>query len=130
MPDANLLRSSEGTTEKEKDETAAIDKIQAFLRSGETSMTTKGVKSFKELQDAQNFAAKYLREGQNDCSFEMEVTAAYGEALVTITKTRDWCLTQQKNLVQYQAELCLLKEKFGDDLKVSDGDKKRTRLRE
>ncbi|KAG1695295.1 hypothetical protein DVH05_020674 [Phytophthora capsici] len=123
------LRGStiEESAKKEKDEVG--DKIQAFLRGGEISMTTKGVTKFKELRDAQNFAAR-LRIGQDHCSFEMEVTAAGSEVLVTITKTRDWFLMQQKNLLRYQTELRLLKEKFKDDLDVSNGNKKRTRLNE
>ncbi|KAK1934625.1 hypothetical protein P3T76_011234 [Phytophthora citrophthora] len=129
MPDARLPVPSEKKTKKETDETEVVDKSQTFLRGGETSMTTKGVKKFKELQDAQNFTAKYLRV-QDQCSFEMEVSAADGEVLVTITKTRDWFLTQQNNVVLYQAELRLLKEKFRDDLDADNGDKKRTRLNE
>eukprot|EP00644_Phytophthora_capsici_P003744 jgi/Phyca11/129310/e_gw1.82.160.1 len=108
MPDARLLVSRKKPTKKKKREIKVVDKIQAFLRGGEISMTTKGVKKFKELRDAQNFAAR-LRIGQDHCSFEVEVTAADSEVLVTITKTRDWFLTQQKKLMQYQTELRILK---------------------
>ncbi|KAK1932447.1 hypothetical protein P3T76_012031 [Phytophthora citrophthora] len=102
-------------------------------------MTTKGVRSFKNLQDAHNFIANYMRKGQNQCSFEMEATGDEGsgeekadeetvdEVFVTITKTRDWFMKQQKELVRYQTELRFLKEKFGDVFKAKAADTKRAR---
>ncbi|KAK1942602.1 hypothetical protein P3T76_006101 [Phytophthora citrophthora] len=68
MPNASVSRSNE--------ETEVNDKVEAFLRGGEVSMTTKGVKSFKDFQEAQNFASKYPREKQKNCSFELEATRA------------------------------------------------------
>ncbi|KAG3037573.1 hypothetical protein PC121_g24057, partial [Phytophthora cactorum] len=66
------------------------EKIQAFLRGPEQSMTTKGVKTFKSFQEAKNYAAKYMPKERDDCSFEMEAAEVDGDAFVTITKTRDW----------------------------------------
>ncbi|OWY91146.1 Ubiquitin carboxyl-terminal hydrolase, partial [Phytophthora megakarya] len=95
--------------------------IQTFLRGSEVSMTTEEVSKFKEFQEAQNYAATYMRNEQNHCSFEMEGAAINGKAFVTITKTRGWFLAQQKMLVQYQAELRLLTDQYGDELKIDGG---------
>ncbi|KAG6950711.1 hypothetical protein JG688_00014037, partial [Phytophthora aleatoria] len=56
------------------------EKIQAFLRGPEQSMTTKGVKTFKSFQEAKNYAAKYMPKERDDCSFEMEAAEVDGNA--------------------------------------------------
>ncbi|EEY53429.1 uncharacterized protein PITG_07082 [Phytophthora infestans T30-4] len=65
-------------------------------------MTTKGVEEFKEFQEAKNYAAKDMPRQQDECSFEMEAAEIDGKSFVTITKTRDWFLTQQKELVKHE----------------------------
>ncbi|KAE8979523.1 hypothetical protein PF011_g22817, partial [Phytophthora fragariae] len=93
--------------------------IQSFLRGPEESMETKEAKKFDNLQEAGKYAAKWMNEKQTKCSFEMEAHEKEGEASVTITKTRDWFLKQQSDLVLYRKELRRLVDRYdnssGDD---------------
>ncbi|KAE9077265.1 hypothetical protein PF010_g23574 [Phytophthora fragariae] len=101
--------------------------IQSFLRGPEESMETKEAKKFDNLQEAGKYAAKWMNEKQTKCSFEMEAHEKEGEASVTITKTRDWFLKQQSDLVLYRKELRRLVDRY-DNSSGDDGEKKRTRL--
>ncbi|EGZ10605.1 hypothetical protein PHYSODRAFT_337391 [Phytophthora sojae] len=100
------------------------DEIQSFLRGAEVSMEMKGAeKKFKNFEDAKEFAAKWMNEKQTKFLFEMEGH----ETFVTITKTRDWYLKQQSNLVLYRKELRRLMDRY-DNSNGDEGEKKRTRL--
>ncbi|KAE8886182.1 hypothetical protein PF003_g29891 [Phytophthora fragariae] len=101
--------------------------IQSFLRGPEESMETKEAKKFDNLQEAGKYAAKWMNEKQTKCSFEMEAHEKEGEASVTITKTRDWFLKQQSDLVLYRKELRRLVDRY-DNSSGDDGETKHSRL--
>ncbi|KAE9022664.1 hypothetical protein PR003_g11187 [Phytophthora rubi] len=90
-------------------------KVEEFLHSPAATMTmTKGVRKFKGFQDASNYAAKWMREAQVNASFEMEASAIYADAVVTITKTPKWFAEGQHTLGQYKVELAQLLEYAGE----------------
>ncbi|EGZ25994.1 hypothetical protein PHYSODRAFT_326946 [Phytophthora sojae] len=62
--------------------------VQTFLRGTDMSMTTNGVSTFRNLQDAQNYAAKWMRANQEDDWYVMEAEEEYGTAFVVITKAK------------------------------------------
>ncbi|EGZ10612.1 hypothetical protein PHYSODRAFT_337398 [Phytophthora sojae] len=105
------------------------NEIQSFLRSAEGSMVIKGAeKKFNDLEEAKQFAARWMKEEQTMCSFEMEADETNGDAFVRITKTRDWSLKQQSHLVLYRKELRRLVDR-DENSNGDDGDtKKRSRL--
>ncbi|KAE8981216.1 hypothetical protein PR001_g23481 [Phytophthora rubi] len=86
--------------------------IQSFLQGPEESMETKEAKKFDNLQEAGKYAAKWMNEKQTKCWFEMEAHEKEGETFVTITKTRDWFLKQQSDLVLYRKELRRLVDRY------------------
>jgi hypothetical protein len=101
------------------------DEIQAFLRGPEITMTMRGVKNqYDELRDARAEAAKWMFGQQVNCSFEAEATEINGDVFVTITKTRQWFLEQQKKLAQYKEEL----RELTGDTDATGGETKRARL--
>ncbi|KAF1795098.1 Cyclic nucleotide-binding-like [Phytophthora cactorum] len=85
--------------------------------------------SLDSFPRGQELCAKYMPKERDDCSFEMEAAEVDGDAFVTITKTRDWFLAQQKVLAKHQSELRLLKEQFSDILNVDGAEKKRAPCR-
>ncbi|EGZ10606.1 hypothetical protein PHYSODRAFT_261828 [Phytophthora sojae] len=102
------------------------DEIQSFLRGLEVSMEIKGAKKrFNDLEEAKQYAADWAKK-QTKCSFEAEGHETDGVAFVTITKTRDWFLKQQSNLVLYRKELRRLVDRF-DKSSGDVGEKKRSR---
>ncbi|ETN18788.1 hypothetical protein PPTG_04273 [Phytophthora nicotianae INRA-310] len=103
------------------------NKVEIFLRGPDATMkVTKKVQKFKSFQDANNYAAKWIREEQVNASFETEASSTNADAVVTITKTRKYFNECQHKLQAYKTELNQLKEQCGGD--TSGGDRKRIRL--
>ncbi|OWZ04633.1 hypothetical protein PHMEG_00023431, partial [Phytophthora megakarya] len=86
--------------------------VQEFLRSSEESMSTKGIVNFETLQEARNYAAKWMREEQVKASFLMEASEEEDVTFVTITKTKGWFSECQKLLLKYKTELDTLNDRF------------------
>ncbi|KAL3663036.1 hypothetical protein V7S43_011977 [Phytophthora oleae] len=72
------------------------EKIQAFLRGPEASMTTNGVLNFDDYWKAHWYSSK---QEQKHCSFKMKATEVDRDSFLMIIKTRDWFLARQKELV-------------------------------
>jgi hypothetical protein len=80
---------------------------------------------YKELRVARADAAEWMQaEEQVNCSFKVEATEKDGDVSVTITKTREWFLEQQKKLVLYKEEL----RELTGDAGGGEGETKKARL--
>ncbi|ETI42026.1 hypothetical protein F442_12716 [Phytophthora nicotianae P10297] len=78
-------------------------------------MTTNAVCKFKSFKDARNYATKWTRAEKTGASFEMEASSINGNAVVTITKTKNYFMECQHKLQEYKSELDHLMERFDGD---------------
>jgi hypothetical protein len=80
--------------------------IETFLRGGESTMATKGVRTFHNLREARDYALKYnAGYNQGYASFTVEAGGSDDDAFVTITKTHDWFLKARETLPLWKQEL-------------------------
>ncbi|KAL4161627.1 hypothetical protein PRNP1_002179 [Phytophthora ramorum] len=95
--------------------------VQAFLRGPRASMNSSGIIQFSRLDRARSYTYNCKRV---NASFTMAAGGRGRNAYVTITKTSDWFSQHQKDLVDYQAEVKRLSERF---IATDSGARKRAR---
>ncbi|KAL4177232.1 hypothetical protein KRP22_002166 [Phytophthora ramorum] len=95
--------------------------VQAFLRGPRASMNSSGIIQFSRLDRARSYTYNCKR---TNASFTMAAGGRGRNAYVTITKTSDWFSQHQKDLVDYQAEVKRLSERF---IATDSGARKRAR---
>ncbi|RLN86250.1 hypothetical protein BBJ28_00008398 [Nothophytophthora sp. Chile5] len=102
------------------------DRVEAFLRGPESTMT---VHKFSSVADAQKYVKRHTWEHEKS-SFEMAAGGRGNNAYVTITKTLDWFKKSQGPLEKYKTEVKTLIKRYGAALRVSPNATGRKRVRE